>query len=51
MKRNKTSGVQQQEGKRPENEQKKIFFYLYTYNEGIIIVNTHCKKHVVLLIM
>ena len=41
MKRNKTSGVQQQEGRRPENEQ---IFYLYTYNEGIIIVNTHCKK-------
>ena len=40
MKRNKTSGVQQQEGRRPENEQ----FFLYTYNEGIIIVNTHCKK-------
>ena len=42
MKRNKTSGVQQQEGRRPENEQ--FYFYLYTYNEGIIIVNTHCKK-------
>jgi len=40
MKRNKTSGVQQQEGRRPENEQ----FFFYTYNEGIIIVNTHCKK-------
>ena len=42
MKRNKTSGVQQQEGRRPENEQ-------ILYNEGTIIANTNCKKHVVLL--
>jgi len=46
MKRNKTSGVQQQEGRRPENEQ---ILYIYIYNEGTIIVNTDCKKHVVLL--
>jgi len=24
-------------------------FFLYIYNEGTIIVNTNCKKHVVLL--
>ena len=45
MKRNKILGLQQQERRRPENEH----YFSYIHNEGTIIVNTNCKRHVVLL--
>jgi len=43
MKRNKTSGVEKQERKRPEDD------YNTNTNEGTIVLNTNCKYHVVLL--